>query len=352
MYRKYLRDQKMPWQYHMAKEIVSKHTDDKFALSLMEYQEFLNERKAHRPIYLYKFYPPTRENVSDVQNRLLWLASPDSFNDPYDCKLSYDRGNFDLYKSTRSFNGRDLFSSEDKRNIYEYRRKKDLNALHDFLSNDKSKQDFQKELNGCHDCIEYRIKNLMNGKYRIACFSSYFWGDKQYEQLMWAHYAQSHTGFCVKYDISEIYTEDFIKNDKAMESYFIVKQNGFLSSDEQKRLLLNGFFPVHYSSKSIKLSDTECYAISNHSENNKQLQSIYFKAFKATITKLLPWKYEQEWRLIVNSELSEKVNHKIPFPFAKEIIIGDRASVELARVLRDTAKTLGLPTPYGGPYIY
>jgi hypothetical protein len=57
---------------------------------------------------------------------------------------------------------------------------------------------------------------------------------------------------------------------------------------------------------------------------------------------LLPWKYEQEWRLIVNSELSEKVNHKIPFPFAKEIIIGKRASVELTRVLGDTAKVLGL----------
>jgi hypothetical protein len=105
----------MPWQYRMAKEIFSKHTDDKFDLSLMDYQKFLDERKGHCPIYLYKFYSPTIENVSDVQNRLLWLASPESFNDPYDCKLSYDHDNFDLYKSTRSFNGRDLFSSEEKK---------------------------------------------------------------------------------------------------------------------------------------------------------------------------------------------------------------------------------------------
>lgn len=326
----------------MIKEIFSKHTDDKFMLSLMDYQDFLDERKKHCPLFLYKFYAPTIENVSDVQHKLLWLASPDSFNDPYDCNLAYDQGDFDLYKTTRSFNGSNLFSAEDKRSIYEYRRSGKWYALHEMLRNDKAKQNFLNELSDCHNNIDSRIKSLMNGKYRIACFSSYFWGDKQYEQLMWAHYAQSHTGFCIKYDISEIYAEDFIKNDKAMGNYYIMKQNGLLTSDDQKRLLLNGFFPVQYSSKSIELSDMECYAISNHSITNEQLQSICFKAFKANITKLLPWKYEQEWRLIVNSELSEKVNHKIPFPFAKEIIIGKRASVELTRVLGDTAKVLGL----------
>jgi hypothetical protein len=330
----------MPWQYRMAKEIFSKHTEDDFMLSLMNYQDLLNERGKHCPLYLYKFYSPTIENVSDVQHKLLWLASPESFNDPYDCNLAYDHGDFDLYKTTRSFADCNLFSLEDKKSIYEYRRKKNWHALYDMLSENKSKQTFFNELLDCQTYIDSYIKGLMTDKYRIACFSSYYGGDKQYEQLMWAHYAQSHTGFCVKYDISEIYTEEFIRNNNAMGPYSIMKQNGSLTSDEQKRMLLNGFFPVHYSSNSIKLSDTECYAISNHSITPEKLQSIYFKAFKATITKLLPWKYEQEWRLIVNSELSEKVNHKIPFPFAREIKIGERASTELRRILKDTAENL------------
>ena len=48
---------------------------------------FYELKRKKLPLNLYKFYSPTIENISDVQNRLLWLASPDTFNDPYDCKL-------------------------------------------------------------------------------------------------------------------------------------------------------------------------------------------------------------------------------------------------------------------------
>ena len=59
-------------------------------------------------------------------------------------------------------------------------------------------------------------------------------------------------------------------------------------------------------------------------------------------TKMLPWQYEQEWRLIIDSYVSKKVGHKIPFPFAKEIIIGKKASDELKKILTETAKVLNI----------
>lgn len=60
------------------------------------------------------------------------------------------------------------------------------------------------------------------------------------------------------------------------------------------------------------------------------------------ITKTIPWKYEQEWRLIVDSDVSQTVNYKIPFPFARRIIVGVKASNELKRILYDTANLLDI----------
>ena len=87
------------------------------------------------------------------------------------------------------------------------------------------------------------------------------WDSKSCEQLMWAHYAQSHKGFCVEYDISSLFNSD-VKDEDIFPFYCTGEEYGYLLPSEQRRIIMNGFFPIHYSSKKIEISKTLCYAIS------------------------------------------------------------------------------------------
>lgn len=346
---KYHKDQKIPWQYAIANDLfVGEENECLFSSKKMS-EKFYVEKKQQCPSFLYKFYAPTIENISDVQNRLLWLSSPDTFNDPYDCRIFFNNDAFQQYYTIRSFKDRQIFSDEEKNTIYRLNTKSTFyldsfsNRFREIVekSRKKSIQSFQKELWESSRFVSQYIKNLIFGKYRIACFSSYLWDSKSCEQLMWAHYAQSHKGFCVEYDISSLFNSD-VKDEDIFPFYCTGEEYGYLLPSEQRRIIMNGFFPIHYSSKKIEISKTLCYAISKELCSKLQRRDINIKVFRSMITKTIPWKYEQEWRLIVDSDVSQTVNYKIPFPFARRIIVGVKASNELKRILYDTANLLDI----------
>ena len=115
---KYCKSQKMSWQYALANNIFfDEDGEDLFSCKKMN-DNFYELKRKKLPLNLYKFYSPTIENISDVQNRLLWLASPDTFNDPYDCKLFFDISSFEQYYTIRSFKNNHIFSEEEKDVIY------------------------------------------------------------------------------------------------------------------------------------------------------------------------------------------------------------------------------------------
>lgn len=340
----YSKDQKMSWQYRLINDIFSIEEDSNCSISTLDFPNMSEIKKKHCPYSLHKFYAPTIENVSDVQNKLLWLASPDTFNDPYDCYLTFDSDEFKRYYAIRAFNNASIFTQEQKNIIYRTDAHSFYSKYREIVenSNRKSLKSFDNKLWKKTLLVREYIQSRISNKYRIACFSSYFWDTKNYEQLMWAHYAHSHKGFCVEYDISPLFDE-IVEDKDLLPHYSILKKEGFLHSFEQRRMMINGFFPVQYSSKQVEVPKTLCYAISKGSCDKKQICDINIKAFRAIITKQLPWQYEQEWRLVVDSCVSERVNHKIPFPFAKKIIVGIKASDELKRILSDTAKMLDIP---------
>lgn len=341
----YYKEQKMSWQYKLINDIFSKGNNQKNLLSDIIDSDLVNTKKTHCPFCLYKFYAPTIENVSDVQKQLLWLASPETFNDPYDCKLTYNNEDFMRYYTIKSFKDSKIFSDEEKFKIYRTNESGKHHYVHSFSSifyelacNNPNIQKFHDKLFEYSWLLNKYIQDLTSNKYRIACFSSYEWDTQNFEQLMWAHYAQNHTGFCVRYDISPLF-DTSIKDEELLPLYNTEKLHGYIHSHEQRRIIINGLFPVQYSSKRIELPKRTCYGIVQGSYNNIK-QDVRIKILRSLITKLLPWKYEKEWRLIVDSEKAEKVDNKIPFPFAKEVIYGVKASEELKRILSDTAKIL------------
>ena len=88
---------------------------------------------------------------------------------------------------------------------------------------------------------------------------------------MWSHYANNHKGFCIEYDFSE--------------DNFIFQQ----------------LSPVLYVDKLYDINDNTC---------NERLFEF------CSLLKGVEWRYEKEWRIVINSENLEKEYVKVPKPTA------------------------------------
>lgn len=124
------------------------------------------------------------------------------------------------------------------------------------------------ELGQAHEKIAEAIKNIkdnVNKIFGISCFA-----ERNDNILMWSHYADKHTGFCVEYDMSKI------------------------KSQEAKLML----YPVIYSKKR-PLLPLSMFDFSDV-KNVKIAEGIFPHAdiVEALLTKSNIWQYEEEWRII------------------------------------------------------
>lgn len=110
-----------------------------------------------------------------------------------------------------------------------------------------------------------KIKSIINNTFAITCFS-----ETPDNILMWAHYGDKHTGFCVEYDFSKMKTE--------------------------KLLLM--LFPVVYSASKptvpLSLFDFDDLKNIKLSSNMAGISDLII----SLLTKSDIWKYENEWRII------------------------------------------------------
>lgn len=105
------------------------------------------------------------------------------------------------------------------------------------------------------------IINTMSSKInRIACLTV-----KNDNLPMWTHYANNNAGVCIEYDTTTI----------------------------ENILILNRLFPVDYQ---CNVLDGVSYLF----ENNKDQSKLFSFLDRLAVRKLEDWKYEQEWRLILN----------------------------------------------------
>ena len=179
--------------------------------------------------FLYKYM-----NIEGIQRMLenptLKFTHPSNFNDPFDCynkivDFSNPTNQYLTYLVDRHFS---------------------------YLSFSQRNKKFHELKSRSHD-INLSIKNLHN--YKICCFTTIC-----DNLLMWAHYANSHTGCCITFDLTQLYITIKLKYD------------------------LNYFYPINYK---------------------KEFTSInYFNQPLRTIitwqtTKSEDWAYEKEIRVII-----------------------------------------------------
>lgn len=140
---------------------------------------------------LYRFEKPEQFRIDTLKKNEIWMALPDSFNDPLDCRLNIndktEYSTFDvdriklaakyLYEEYDISNGAWLITEEILESIRSWITGDDLTLKPNFLS-----------------LIEKRISS-----FGVQCFS-----EKDFTSpLMWAHYAQSHQGFCIEYEYKQ-----------------------------------------------------------------------------------------------------------------------------------------------------
>lgn len=131
--------------------------------------------------------------------------------------------------------------------------------------------------------------------------------------LMWAHYTNSHKGFCVGFD--------------SQHSYF----NNFLEANSKQS---KNIMDVVYSDKRVKIPMSTEQASLN---------------FEPYITKSVDWKYEEEVRVIATLNLSEEKKEsppidiylfRLPHTAIKEIIVGANIINDNEKFIKDFCSEL------------
>jgi len=197
------------------------------------------------PPKLYKFQSfESEHSIENLMQSHIWFSKPEGLNDPFDCAVPI------LFSSTEKEWG--------KLKDYYFQWLKDSGRSEEipfrksqYLPNGKLSQDVKVETD---KLLQAKVQLFVheNSSLGVACFTP-----ELKNILMWSHYAARHTGFCLEFDT-----------------------NYFPFQDQQK---LNKVF---YSTS---------YPTYPHVDIVRKPLILGSPLF----TKSKDWKYENEWRLIV-----------------------------------------------------
>lgn len=199
------------------------------------YIDSIAHDKDHRLIYL-------------LSNKKLYRTTPSGFNDPYDCLAEIDDNVADenLLKWFRWYFNNQSFCSK------EWQQKENIFSKYVNDINNNTVKDIDKGL--LIELIKSTLQRIVN-KSRVICFSK-----GQANLLMWAHYADKHSGYCLSFDVKKL------KDKNTLVGFFEVD------------------YPPNESRPLIKLSPEE--------------NESFKLAEKILLTKSIHWKYEEEVRFV------------------------------------------------------
>ena len=254
------------------------------------------------PDFFYKYRAFNSDTIDAFKNDILYFSSITMLNDPFECAMVLQDRKMKDFTYSKLINiikpflqpevqlkpqdfCQDSFMSEEVL--------KKLDIVPSDLEEYKLLVDYT---NKCTKLLSYEtpkdLAQIADDTYRICSFS-----ETMDNILMWSHYANSHTGFCIGYNFKEV-NNDFTE------------------------LML----PVRYSNNRFEISDSYFPKI-----NELILMDALTRKFKS-------WEYEKEWRIWIGARTKEKVQpEKVPVP--KNIYFGSRMSEADKKILIDIAKS-------------
>lgn len=195
---------------------------------------------------LYKYRAVNQNAISILENHELYFSLPKYLNDPYDCQI-------DILATLN-----EAFAEFDIINASKIRSKTIIEAMGEIKKDDK---------------IVQRIQELVDNQ-AICSFSLL-----RDNTLMWAHYADSHRGFCIGFNPQ--YTHEYTK-----EGFDKIIPQQVIYTDR------NPFSPVLDMIVSTTFSSIP-------PKKYLSTEALYKSiALSAVSTKSLPWSYEKEFRYV------------------------------------------------------
>ena len=203
---------------------------------------------------------------------LVYPSSPLYFNDPYDCEFCFqadalesilDRETY-LHLLERRFS---LKQEEKNRILYSDNIERAMQIVlqaHGGKLSDSWMNILESGLSGCLN----KIKDAV----RVVCLSEVY-----DSMLMWSHYAQNHTGFCIEYDF------------------------------EEKDMFYKHLHPVVYTKERYAVSKIDVL------DGNKEF------LYKTTCRKSDVWSYEKEWR-IITANYNKVMPQTLKYPNGKYVL--------------------------------
>ena len=183
-----------------------------------------------------------------------------------------------------------------------------IKSIATFVGVDVPKSEIERVYSTLDDSIK-QIRKALGKQVGIECFTQ-----SPTDILMWSYYADKHTGVCVEYDFSKLFTS---------------------CSDA---LLL----PVCYSDKRPLLDIQNMYDPITQQVNNDRIIEAFPDIIKSWITKSKEWEREKEWRLI-SFPIKNDSERTVKLPIASRIITGINISEEKYQTVADIAKEKGIP---------
>lgn len=239
---------------------------------------------------LFKFEPFNSHSLTKLKNQQIFFSSPKNFNDPFDCAIGFDLEDIsepDLIKMHNHY----LSKCPDK-----------IKFIGRFGSSPNDY--FKKFLHENLKKILIATRETVLSEHSIACFS-----EVNNEILMWSHYSDKHTGFCLEFDTNY---EPFRQARKVSYSKYLPKINPSTFILEQ---------------------------------DSGQIMKMFSTKYKC-------WAYEKEWR-IFNDEANKLYSYpaeslvgiyfgsKMPFAHMEIIaLIMQRQNPDVALYLAEKSETM------------
>lgn len=316
-------------------------------------QEFAVFRMHHMPKKLYKYFPNTTTykdgveinySIEALKNNTVYLQSPKYFDDPYDSSIVIDEMEFYQRRikhyldicSVQYVQNEDISTLVYKlaQKIYDQSRdgktmeeifgissaleeidslRRSVFGLHLEEKLQKYKDDPDAWQHAIYDSLRHELEsinsNLVN-RFRVSCFTT-----TPYLMLMWAHYANSHQGFCLEYEIPEY--------------------------EEVHAELLHRLYPVIYSPRRTSVLD---YCVRDLDTNCHGIDTLWQIHKYGLLAKDILWQYQNEWRLIFYDKMLEADNaYNYRFFKISKVYLGSKMSPEKRREIIDICKMHDIP---------
>jgi hypothetical protein len=254
-------------------------------------RRFIDLRKAERllsegPTSLYKYCPASVEAVTNFASGQIWLDRPLKFNDPLDTVFN-----------TSAF----ARSEEVSPPIPANGPFPDVGKEFDAWEQEWKFSDAWR-LNETRDKVLSLGHHSFREKVVVSCFSEISPSEGVLASLMWSHYASSHKGICVEYDLQGI------------------------------RKGLFPVFPINYVESFFDIDPLQRRAANQHyldqspDEHFNKLISVIVASHK-----LHYWNYEREWRYILPADPQPR---KVPII---SITTGCDCTTDLIHLLKEIA---------------